>query len=63
MNNFLQYLKETRAELKEVVFPTSKQTITYTIIVIIISVLVAASLGGIDIGLNNILKAVLAIKH
>ncbi len=63
MNNFLQYLKETRAELKEVVFPTSKQTITYTIIVIVISVLVAVTLGGIDIGLNNILKAILAIKH
>jgi preprotein translocase subunit SecE len=58
MNKLLQYLKETRAELKEVVFPTSSQTIIYTILVIVISVLVAVSLGGIDIGLRALLERV-----
>ena len=56
----LDYLKETQAELKEVVFPTTSQTITFTILVIIISVAVAAFLGGIDIGLAKALKSIIA---
>lgn len=56
----LQYLKETKNELKEVVFPTSAQTITYTMIVIIISVLVALGLGGVDLGLRELLAKVIA---
>ncbi|MCF7843562.1 preprotein translocase subunit SecE [Candidatus Gracilibacteria bacterium] len=53
MDNIIKYLKETLAELKEVVFPTTSQTINYTIIVVIISVIVAAALGGIDFGLRT----------
>lgn len=58
MNKLLQYLKETKAELKEVVFPTNSQTITYTILVIVISVIVAVSLGGIDVGLRALLERI-----
>jgi preprotein translocase subunit SecE len=56
----VQYLKETKNELKEVVFPTTAQTITYTIIVILISVLVALTLGGIDLGLREALTKIIA---
>lgn len=59
MDTIIKYLKETKAELKEVVFPSTSQTITYTIIVIVISVLVALTLGGTDLalrtGLSNLL--------
>ena len=58
MNTLIQYLKETKAELKEVVFPTSKQTITFTIIVIVISVIVAIMLGGIDAALQALLEKI-----
>ena len=58
MNKLLQYLKETRNELKEVVFPTTSQTIIYTVLVIVISVIVAMSLGGIDIGLKTLLAKI-----
>lgn len=58
MNTLIQYLKETKAELKEVVFPTSKQTITFTIIVIVISVIVAILLGGIDAALQVLLEKI-----
>jgi preprotein translocase subunit SecE len=58
MNKLVQYLKETKAELKEVVFPTTSQTITFTILVIVISVIVAVTLGGIDIGLRALLAKV-----
>ncbi len=57
--NFLQYLKETKAELKEVVFPTSTQTTIYTVLVIVISIVVALALGGIDIGLRELLAKIL----
>ncbi len=55
----LQYLKETKAELKEVVFPTTSQTIMYTILVIVISVIVALILSGVDLGLREILAKIL----
>lgn len=56
----IEYLKETKAELKEVVFPTTNQTITFTILVIVISVVVAVMLGGVDLGLSKVLKAIIA---
>ena len=58
MNTHIQYLKETKADLKEVVFPTSKQTITFTMIVIVISVIVAIMLGGIDAVLQVLLEKI-----
>lgn len=58
--NILQYLKEIQAELKEVVFPTTNQTISYTIIVITLSVVVALSLGGIDLGLRELLAKIVS---
>lgn len=46
--NLLKYLKETRAELTRVVFPSVRQTVSYTIIVIFLSIFVAFLLGGAD---------------
>ncbi len=54
----LQYLKETKAELKEVVFPTSSQTIIYTVLVIVISLAVAILLWAADLGLKELLTKV-----
>ena len=51
--NLLNYIKETKAELKEVKFPSIAQTITFTVAVIIISLLVAALLGAVDFGLKE----------
>lgn len=56
MDSIIKYLKETKAELKEVTFPSTSQTITYTIIVVLISVLVAVTLGATDFGLSEALK-------
>ena len=46
--SFLQYLKDTRGELRHVAWPTRTQTIVYTTIVIALSVLVALYLGFFD---------------
>ncbi len=58
--NLFTYLKETKAELKEVRFPTVSQTITFTVLVIVISLIVAVVLGGTDFGLNKLLAFILA---
>lgn len=58
--NIFNYLKETKNELKEVKFPSISQTITYTILVVVISIIVALVLGGVDFGLKNALTSILA---
>jgi preprotein translocase subunit SecE len=42
------YLKEVRAEMKHVNWPTRNQVIAYTVVVIIISLVVAYYLGFFD---------------
>jgi len=43
------YLKEVRLEMKKVNWPTRKQTMRYTLIVIGVSLVVAIYLGGLDV--------------
>lgn len=42
------YLKDTRSEFKNVKWPTTKQAIGYSIAVIVISIVMAYFLGGLD---------------
>jgi len=42
------FLKETRVELKKVNWPTRKETVKYTLIVVGLSFAVAVFLGGLD---------------
>ena len=46
--SFLQYLKDTRGELNHVAWPTRTQTITYTILVMVLSILISLYLGFFD---------------
>lgn len=45
----ITYLRDTRAELKHVSWPTSRQALIYTALVIAISILVALFLGLFDV--------------
>ena len=47
-DKFLDYLSGVRAELKEVKWPSTGQTIGYTTLVIMISLAVAFLTGGLD---------------
>lgn len=58
--DILKYLKETKAELKEVSFPSTSQTIIYTVIVVAVSIIVAVTLGLTDFGLREALTQLLA---
>ena len=48
MINPLTYVKESKAELDKVVWPTRMEAIRLTIVVIIISVIVGAYIAGLD---------------
>jgi len=48
MGRLTTYLKETRGELKHVSWPTRKQAIVFTVIVVVISIGVSAYLGVFD---------------
>jgi preprotein translocase subunit SecE len=56
MGNILQFFKEAKTELQKVNWPTKQQTINYTLIIIGISLAVAAFLGGLDYFFESILK-------
>lgn len=51
MNKITSFFKEVRSELSKVVWPSRKDTIRYTISVIIFSLAVAIVLGAADYGL------------
>jgi preprotein translocase subunit SecE len=44
----INYIKESYAELKKVVWPTKKETINHTLLVIGISLALAVFLGALD---------------
>lgn len=59
INRLIQYIKDSKRELKKVVWPTRKQTINHTLLVIGFSLAVAAFLGAVDYGLNKLVELIL----
>lgn len=45
---FINYLRDTRAELRHVTWPTKSEAINFTIIVIVISIVTGVFLGLLD---------------
>jgi len=52
----ITFLKEVRLEMKKVNWPTREKTIKYTLIVVGISAVIAAYLGGLDILFTTLLE-------
>ncbi len=55
MANIPQFFREVRVEMSKVVWPTSRQLVIYTLVVIVLSVLLAVFLGALDLGFQTIL--------
>ena len=59
MSKITEYFKDTKSELKHVIWPTRMQTVYYTIIVIVLSVFIGYFLGLFDyifsLGLEKLL--------
>lgn len=48
LTRIITFLKEARIELKKVSWPTRRETLRYTLAVVLMSLAVAAFLGGLD---------------
>jgi preprotein translocase subunit SecE len=55
-----QFLKEVRFELKRVTWPSRKETIAGTMVVLVIVLITAFFLGIVDFGLSELIKLVLS---
>ncbi|KKQ26992.1 MAG: Preprotein translocase SecE subunit [Candidatus Magasanikbacteria bacterium GW2011_GWC2_37_14] len=60
MSKIISYFKEAIAEMKKVIWPSKKQTTTYTIVVIALSIGIALFFGildyGFSLGLQQLIK-------
>jgi len=60
MNKVTNYFREAITEMKKVIWPTKKQTTTYTIVVIALSIGIALFFGILDyafsLGLQQLIK-------
>ncbi len=56
MKRIIQYIRDTRGELKHVSWPTTKQTTVFTILVIAISLFIAVLLGFFDFIFTELLN-------
>lgn len=59
-NRIISYFRESREELKKVLWPTRRQTVNDTLLVIAISLFVAVFLGALDFGLSYALELLVA---
>lgn len=56
-----KYFKDLKSEIKKVVWPSKKQVINNTGVVLTVMVIVGLFLAGIDAGLGAAIKALLSI--
>ncbi|QJB58186.1 preprotein translocase subunit SecE [Pseudodesulfovibrio sp. zrk46] len=55
-----QFFEESKVEIKKVVWPTRKETITTCVAVLVVSVVIAIYLGIVDLALSKAVEAILS---
>lgn len=55
----VQFLREVKIELKKVTWPTRKQTMGSTIVVIVLVMIISLFLGLVDVSLSSLMRVVL----
>lgn len=60
MPNPVSYIREVTSELKKVTWPTREQTTNMTVLVIIVCLLVALYLTGVDFILNKLITNIIS---
>jgi preprotein translocase subunit SecE len=54
----VQFLREVKIELKKVTWPSRKQTMGSTLVVIVLIIIISLFLGIVDMGLSTVIRAV-----
>ncbi|RLB08329.1 MAG: preprotein translocase subunit SecE [Deltaproteobacteria bacterium] len=60
IKKFIQFLKEVKIELKRVTWPSRKETLAGTAVVLVIVFITAFFLGIVDLGLSKLIKIILS---
>lgn len=60
--SLISHIKESKAELAYVKWPTKKQVVNYTILIIAISIVLAAYVGALDVLFSKILGWILSTR-
>jgi preprotein translocase subunit SecE len=55
----MQFLREVKVELKKVAWPSRKQTMGSTVVVLVLVFIISAFLGVVDLGLSHLVRLVL----
>ena len=55
----MQFLRESRVELRKVTWPTPKEALASTSVVIVVVIVVSMFLGIVDFGLTKLVRLVL----
>ena len=61
-NALLEYLRGVRVEMKKVVWPTRKETVSYTIVVLVACAFFGLFLWGVDSGFLAIIREVFNVS-
>ena len=59
VNETIKFLREVKVELKKVSWPSRKETVGSTFVVLVVVIIVALFLGIIDIGLSRLVRIIL----
>jgi len=59
LNKIKQFLRESKVELKKVTWPTPRQALASTSVVIVVVIIVSFFLGAVDLGLTKIVRLIL----
>jgi preprotein translocase subunit SecE len=56
MNRLISFFTEARAEFDKINWPTAQETLRMTVVVVVLSIGIAAFLGAVDYGLLYVLN-------
>jgi len=60
INELVQYLKDSRGELKKVTWPGRRATVGLTWVVLVTVFVISLYLGIVDLGLTKVIKLILS---
>ena len=59
LHKSIQFLREVKVELKKVTWPSRKQTMGSTVVVLVLVIIISLFLGVVDFGLSSLIQWVL----